>query len=90
MNKTLSVKRGDIWEFTTNNGMIVRHVKSVASGVVSYLNKGRFYQCQLSTFSRWANGAELTFREEPDVSRAVAKAMKQFDDKMAEIIGKLS
>lgn len=56
-------KRDDIWEFTTNNGVIARHVKSVASGVVSYICNGYFKQCSLATFKAWNRSAELTFRK---------------------------
>lgn len=60
----IQVKRGDIWEFRTNNGVIERHVRSVASGVVSYLSNGRFKQCSLTTFKRWARGAGISFAED--------------------------
>lgn len=56
------VKRGQIWENITNNGAIVRHVKSVSScGVVSYTCNGCFRQCLLKTFVRWARAASLEF-----------------------------
>ena len=57
-------KCGDMWIFTSNYGEIVRHVKSVVrNGTVSYTNNGRFYQCSMATWRRWARGAELEFRE---------------------------
>lgn len=55
------IRRGDIWEYQTNSGVIMRHVKSVAyGGVVSYTCNGRFKQCQMATFKRWLFGATLT------------------------------
>lgn len=57
------VRRGDMWEFTTNNGILVRHVRSVACGRVFYVCNGRFMQCAIEIFNRFAKGAELTFRE---------------------------
>lgn len=65
MSVSLMVRRDDIWCFTTNNGHIHRHVRSVACGVVSYLCNGVFRQCSLSTFRKWAKGAELEYRS-PD------------------------
>lgn len=58
----MAIQRGDVWEFTTNRGVIARHVRSIASDVVSYLCNGRFRQCSLATFRSWTRGAELTFR----------------------------
>lgn len=58
------VRRGDIWDFTSNNGHIERRIKSVASGVVSYTCNGKFQQCQMKTFQSWARGAELIFAED--------------------------
>lgn len=57
--RRIPLQRGDLWELTTNNGRIQRHINSVACGVVSYLNNGHFYQCSFSTFRRWAWAAEL-------------------------------
>ena len=59
----MDIRRGDLWEFTTNNGVIVRHVRSVASGVVSYFCNGVMRQCSVTCFRRWAKGAELTFAD---------------------------
>ncbi len=57
-------QRGDMWTFASNYGQIVRHVKSVTSnGTVSYTNNGRFTQCSMATWRRWARGAELNSRE---------------------------
>lgn len=56
------IRVGDVWEFTTNNGVIVRHVKSMACGVVSYLNNGVLRRCMLQTFKNWTRGAALEFR----------------------------
>lgn len=58
-----AIIRGDIWEFTTNNGVIVRHVRSVACGVVHYLCNGRLNRCSLTCFRSWARGADLTSAE---------------------------
>jgi hypothetical protein len=63
------IRRDDVWEFTTNNGVLVRHVRSVTS-VVSYLANGIFRQCSIAAFKRWTKGAELTFRAaRPDPER---------------------
>ena len=59
MKKVLPIRRGDVWQFTTNNGVIVRDGRSVASGVVSYLCNGRLMRCSVACFRRWAKGAEL-------------------------------
>lgn len=58
------VRRGDVWEFTTNNGILVRQVKSVTCEVVSYVRNGVFCRCSLATFKHWAKGAELTSAED--------------------------
>lgn len=60
------IKKGDWWEFTTNTGIMTRHVKSVTrDGTVSYINsEGKFCQCSMATFRRWTKGAEVTFRED--------------------------
>ena len=57
------IRRGDMWEFLTNNGVIDRHIRSVASGRVSYLCNGRFYQCSIACFRQWARGAFLLSAE---------------------------
>lgn len=67
------IRRGDVWEFTTNSGVIVRRVQSVACGVVSYVNNGVFRQCALITFKKWARGAELTSRFETTDSGLIIK-----------------
>lgn len=58
--------RGDWWQFTTNNGVIDRFVKSVSSGgMISYTVQGRFFQCQMATWQRcWGRAAELMARDE--------------------------
>lgn len=61
-NPTPRVKRGDFWELTTNNGVIVRHVRSIACGYVSYMCNGELRRCSLDTFKSWSRRAELTFR----------------------------
>lgn len=57
------IKRGQRWEFVTNNGILVRDVLSVTrNGTVSYRNAGgNFCQCELTTFRKWTRGAQITF-----------------------------
>lgn len=61
--KPVVVRRGDWRQFTSNNGNIDRHVRSVASGVVSYLGNGHFRQCSIASFRRWTRGAALKSAE---------------------------
>lgn len=54
------VRRGDIWDLLTNCGILRRSVRSVACGVVSYINcEGRLVRCSLGAFRRWAKAAWL-------------------------------
>jgi hypothetical protein len=54
------IKRGDVWDLLTNNGMLRRHVRSVACGVVYYVNpEGYLMQCSIATFRAWAKAAWL-------------------------------
>lgn len=64
VHKNVIVRRGDTWHLDTNYGTLIRHVRSVAMGVVSYLNNGRLYRCQLNAFREWCYGAELVAAED--------------------------
>ena len=62
--REFSIRRGDIWDLRTNRGILRRTVKSVACGVVSYMNcEGSFCKCGIYNFKRWAFGAGLHFAE---------------------------
>lgn len=59
--KHIEIRRGDIWEFQSNNGIISRHVRSIACEVVSYIRgDGKFEQCSLATFKKWARFGSLS------------------------------
>ncbi len=61
MAEPLIIRRGDVWDLLTNNGILRRIVKSVACGRVSYQDAdGDFMQCDISGFRRWAKSAWLT------------------------------
>lgn len=53
-------RRGDVWEVTNNNGIIMRIVLSVACGVVSYTCNGFFRRCSIKAFKDWNRSASLT------------------------------
>lgn len=58
--KAIDIRRGDIWDLLTNTGLLRRSVRSVASGRVSYIDAdGRFTQCDIGAFKRWAKSAFL-------------------------------
>ncbi len=46
---------GDAWERRPNNGIIERHVKSVACETVLYTSNGHFVRCSLASFKKWAS-----------------------------------
>nr|BDD46284.1 hypothetical protein 5 [Gammaproteobacteria bacterium] len=59
----IDIKEDDYWVFTTNQGNIPRLVTLVGSKYVSYRNAaGHERVCLISTFKRWAKGAELEYR----------------------------
>lgn len=61
MKKRVVLQAGDTWEFQSNNGIIERQIKSVASGIVSYLRSdGTLHRCSRATFVAWTKGAEVT------------------------------
>jgi hypothetical protein len=63
----LKIRRGDIWDLLTNNGILRRHVKSVACGIVYYINcEGSLESVSLAGFRRWAKSAELVSAEDWD------------------------
>jgi hypothetical protein len=63
--KHIEIRRGDIWEFQSNNGLISRHVRSIVCDVVSYLRAdGQFVQCSLTSFKKWTRGGSLSFADD--------------------------
>lgn len=53
-NWRVELRRGDHWRYLTNNGYLSRHIRSVASGIVHYLDcEGRMQTCSVETLKRW-------------------------------------
>lgn len=62
-----TIRRGDVWDFNTGDGHIIRAVRSVSTmGIVYYISAGEMRRCTLYSFQRWAYGAELTSAENWD------------------------
>lgn len=59
----LVIRAGDIWQFTTNDGVIDREITLVGIKKIAYINmaSGEENVCLINTFRKWARGAELVF-----------------------------
>ena len=66
MNKNFNIQVGDIYLYTTNNGVIEREVTDIGFKRVGYINNGKKQACLKSTFKRWWKGAELIYRIEDE------------------------
>lgn len=59
----IDIREGDYWVFTTNIGNIPREITLIGTQDMAYINaSGEERVCKISTFKRWARGAELEYR----------------------------
>lgn len=66
MSRIFDVRVGDIFAFTTNNGIIEREITIIGHKRIGYINNGKERACLKTTFKRWWRSAELIYTKDWD------------------------